>query len=208
MNTWLVLAASPRPHGNSEHAAGLVAACLRGAGLSAEILLLRDHVLAPCTACGLCACLPGECSLDPDRSGQPDAAAAILARLRAAAGLVVAAPVYFYGLPAQFKALVDRSQRYWAAHEDRTDLDRLLHPAQSLRPAYAVLPAGRTRGERLFDGSLLTLRPFLHLLGFSLRDHLPLRGLDAANALAEQPAQLSLLREWALRIAPGAAHVR
>jgi multimeric flavodoxin WrbA len=150
----------------------------------------------------LCAALPGACSLDPERSGKPDDAAALLARLRAAAGLIVAAPVYFYGLPASGKALVDRSQRYWPQARLHAGMGALIktrpHPP---KPAYAILSAGRTRGARLFDGSLLTLRPFFHLLGFHLRDHLPLRGLDAADALAARPDLCARVREWISRVA-------
>lgn len=192
INAWLVLIASPRSRGNSEHAAGLAAACLRAVGLPVEVLRLREHTVAPCTACGLCSTLPGACALDPDRSGRPDDAAAVFACLRAAAGLIVAAPVYFYSVPAPFKALADRSQRYWS----QTDAGR-----QSGKPAYAILSAGRMRGERLFDGSLLTLRSFLPLLGFSLRDHLPLRGLDGADALAGRPDLCDRVRDWTARIA-------
>ena len=201
LKDWLVLAASPR-RGNSEYAAGLLAAGLREAGLSVDTLSLREHTVAPCTACGLCDRLPGECSLDEKRSGRRDDAAAIFERLRAAHGLIVAAPVYFYGLPAPFKALVDRSQRYWK--ESTTDGGEPILPSVPLRPAYALLPAGRVRGERLFDGSLLSLRPFLYLLGFTLRDHLPLRGLDGADALAGRPDELAAVRAWVKRIVPDA----
>jgi len=190
---WVVLAASPRTSGNSEHAAGLASACLRAAELPVDLLLLRDYTIAPCISCGLCSTLPGACALDPDRSGRPDDAAAIFACLRAAAGLVVISPVYFYGLPALFKALVDRSQRYWPQAGIRTD--------QSAKPAYAILPAGRMRGDRLFDGSLLTLRPFLHLLNFRLQDHLPLRGLNAPDALAGRPDLCARVSDWTSRIA-------
>jgi len=199
VNDWAVLAAGPRSRGNSEYAADLAADCLTRAGLPVKLVLLRNCAVAPCVACGLCAALPEACSLDADRSGRPDDAAALFACLRAAAGFIVVAPVYFYGLPAAFKALVDRSQRFWPRAARRAE--------GQYKKAYAILPAGRTGGKRLFDGSLLTLRPFLSLLGFRLHDHLPLRGLDAADALAGRPDACALVRDFALRIAAGAGSV-
>jgi hypothetical protein len=71
------------------------------------------------------------------------------------------------------------------------------------KPAYAILSAGRVRGARLFDGSLLSLRPFLRVLGFRLRDQMLLRGLDSAgtvDALAGRPDLCAGVREWASRI--------
>jgi multimeric flavodoxin WrbA len=174
----LVLCASPR-QGNSEHAARMIVEMLP----EPVLILLRHKNILPCTACGLCGRMPGTCSLD-----RCDDAADVLGQMRAAARVFVVSPVYFYGVPARFKALIDRSQRYWTG---------ALPPQTGLRPAYAVLPAARMRGRRLFTGSLLTLRPFLRLLGFRLRDVLPLPGLEAATSLASHPEYPAAIRQWA-----------
>lgn len=185
---WLALCASPRRHGASAHAVRLLVDCLAERALHAERLHLAEYTIAPCTGCGLCSHQPGCCALDAAQKGTPDDAAMLLARLRAASGLVIAAPVYFYGLPAQFKALIDRSQRYWAAGAGSS--------GRALRPAYAVLPAGRERGERLFEGCLLTLRAFLPLIGFTLVEHLPLRGMDTQTPLPENAELAAHIRAW------------
>jgi multimeric flavodoxin WrbA len=176
----LILCASPR-QGNSEHAARMFMDILP----RPVLLLLRHKTILPCVACGLCGRMPETCPLDPC-----DDAADVLGQMRAAARVFVISPVYFYGVPARFKALIDRSQRYWTG---------ALPPRTGLRPAYAVLPAARTRGERLFTGILLTLRPFLRLLGFRLRDVLPLPGLEAATSLATHPGYPAAIRQWAAR---------
>ncbi len=52
------------------------------------------------------------------------------------------------------------------------------------RPAYAALIAGRPKGERLFDGSLLTLRYFLQPFGLRLEKPLLFLGKDGVGELA------------------------
>ncbi len=189
MTPWLVLSASPRSRGNSEYAATLVTTALREGGALVELVRLYEYTVAPCVACGLCNSAPGACSLDEAFTGRKDHAALLLERLRSAAGVVVVSPVYFYGVPAQFKALIDRSQRYWRFAEDGEDTN--------LKAAYALVLAARTHGERLFDGTLMTLRPFLRLNGFSLTGHLPVRGLDGPEELMGQTEVTAQIRSWA-----------
>lgn len=172
MSRVLVLSGSPRAGGNSDAAADLAAAACGSAGADVLSLRLRDHPVRPCTGCGECAGRPGSCALD----GPDDGAAALFACLARASVLVVTAPVYFYGLPAGLKALVDRCQRFWAQPLQR-----------HRRPAFAVLIGARHRGDRLFEGSLLVLRCVLPVLGFSLRDPLLLRGLEEPDDLRRAP---------------------
>lgn len=91
-----------------------------------------------------------------------------------APALFVVAPIYFYHLPAHFKALIDRLQTFWRMSEAGFPPLAALPP----RPCYPVLIAGRRQGERLFEGSLLTLKQALKALGFTLEEPLLLRGLD------------------------------
>jgi hypothetical protein len=46
------------------------------------------------------------------------------------------------------------------------------------RPAFALLHSGRLKGQRLFAGSILTLRYFLYPFGFRLALVQTLRGMD------------------------------
>jgi hypothetical protein len=100
-----------------------------------------------------------------------DGAEQLFANLEAASGLALCAPVYFYHLPAQAKAWIDRSQsRYLVRRE-------YLHVGPP-RPAWITLVAGRPRGEKLFSGILSTLRYFLEIFHFEITDTVLLRGLD------------------------------
>ncbi len=106
-----------------------------------------------------------------------DASAALFDALRAAPSLVLAAPVYFYHVPAQLKALIDRSQPWWMLR------DVWKEKAPGGRPAQVILVGARPRGKRLFEGSLLTLRYWLGLFGFELAEPLTLYGLEGPDDL-------------------------
>lgn len=203
----LIVAASPRPGGNSDRAADILAeaaavAASGAGGAHPEVVRLRDYGVLPCLGCGHCARHPGICVRDGrDRApGQaPDRAMELFVRLMDAPWVAVAAPIFFYHLPAQLKAWIDRSQRHYLMRQ-RGD------PAVSglaERPAYACLVAGRPRGERLFDGALLTLRYFLDVYNLTLADTVTLRGLDAPGDLEADPGAVRALEDLGRAAAMG-----
>jgi hypothetical protein len=140
------------------------------------VIALREHPVAPCRGCGACAGALHRCPLD--QAG--DAAEALFAALLAAPLAAFAAPIYFYHVPALFKAFIDRAQRHYES--------RLAGggpgPVPVPRPAYPLLVAGRPQGERLFEGTLLTLKYFLRPFGFVPGQPHLARGLDAPGDLA------------------------
>nr|WP_300162349.1 NAD(P)H-dependent oxidoreductase [Solidesulfovibrio sp.] len=191
-----VFLCGPRAGGNSDTAGLTFAAALAQAGLPARVVRLRDERIAPCRGCGVCAG-PGErCPLDRDG----DAAEALFDLIEAAPVAAFAAPIYFYHLPAVFKGFIDRAQRRYAA--------RLAvaarAPSSPARPAHALLVAGRRRGERLFDGSLLTLKYFLWPLSRELAEPCLLRGMDAPGDLAADGAALAAVAAAAREAAASA----
>lgn len=194
MPSLCILACSPRRGGNSDAAARLAAQSAAASGVEVDLIHLRDHKVRPCIACDFCLSHPGMCSLDDP--GQDDAGL-LFSRMQKADGLLLAAPVYFYGPPAQLKALIDRAQRFWALTAEAGD--GIGGPA----PAFALLCAARLQGERLFDASLLIVRCFLRAVGRELTSSLLLRGLDGPRDLDRRPdlaSQAEALGREAARI--------
>ena len=190
MNPALVLMCSPHAGGVSDTLAKSFAAGLEDGGCPAACIALREHPVLPCTGCGACARSPHACVLAPR-----DDAEWLFARFAAAPLVVLASPIFFYALPAGFKAWIDRGQRFWAAFADRPAANTF--PAASPdKPVLALLAAGRPHGEELFSGALRTLRWFLPLLGGRLVDRRCLRGLDSVEDVEKRPGDLSTLREW------------
>ncbi|MEW5725072.1 MAG: flavodoxin family protein [Thermodesulfobacteriota bacterium] len=168
---------SPRQGGNSDL---LLDEFLRGAkeeGAEVRTLYTRRLKIAGCIECGECD-ETGECILRDDM----DEVYPLLIQARR---LVTASPIFFYGLPAQGKALIDRSQALW----NRLRLDPGLR-----RPDGRgfFLGVGATRGQNLFDGALLTVKYFLDAVGLPKGfDSLTFRRVEAKAAIKDHPTALS-----------------
>ena len=101
MSRILVLIGSVRRGGNTEH---LVRAFSEEArkGHEVEVISVADYPIHPCIGCNSCYTSEGHrCILN-------DGMQHVYEKLKQADVLVVASPVYFYGISAQLKALVDR----------------------------------------------------------------------------------------------------
>ena len=96
----LILAGSPRKDGNTEL---LAEAFAKGAveHHHVEIISVRDYKVNPCLGCNACFKTDGICA-------QNDDMAIIYEKMSRADMLVIASPVYFYGISAQLKAVIDR----------------------------------------------------------------------------------------------------
>lgn len=168
---------SPRAGGLTDSLGRLFARGCAGAGAEAESLFLRDYKIRPCIGCNACLAPPHKCPLDANG----DQAEFLFAKMLAAQLNVFLSPIYFYALPAGFKAFIDRGQRFWAMGEN-------VSPPRNGGRALAILAAGRPRGEKLFAGSLLTLKYFLKSFAISLwEDNILLRGLNEPADLAQNP---------------------
>jgi multimeric flavodoxin WrbA len=169
----VAILASPRRGGNSET---LLRRALRHFP-SEKIKTIRaaSLKLSACEACGWCD-TRGKCRIKDDF--QKTSAAILSAR-----AVVVASPIYFYGLPSKFKALIDRSQCLWAR---KYILKKKPPPA---RPAYTIL-VGATKGAKLFDGALLTLKYFYDVYNLRPAGSVLVRNVDEKKAAAANKAAL------------------
>ncbi len=171
----LAISCSPRRGGNSDAAAELFSRGIEAAGGACRTLHLRDHPVSPCVGCGACAKGPAHaCPLAEEDQGGEVFAAVLEASL-----VCLVSPIYFYHVPALFKALIDRGQRFYNARLAGAPEVANLPPKQ----AFPILIAGRKTGERLVEGALLSLKYFLSPLNITLADPLTLRGLDARGDL-------------------------
>ncbi len=182
----MVLGCSPRKEGNSDKAAREIADTLENQGCRVESIFLRDKKILPCMGCRKCETSKNNrCVL-----ASKDDVQEILDKMQASDMVFFCSPIYYYHVPSTFKALIDRGQsvyEVWAARGE---------PGLDLKQACCVLIAGRKKGERLFEGSLLSLKYFLYPLGFALKD-LCLRGIDLREDLAEDQGSREKIREFA-----------
>ncbi|MBP5201091.1 MAG: flavodoxin family protein [Schwartzia sp.] len=101
MSKIVILMGSPRKGGNTDL---LAHAFAEGASAKHEVELIpvADYKIDPCIGCNSCF------SREDHSCFQKDDMAKIYEKMKQADTLVIASPVYFYGISAQLKALVDR----------------------------------------------------------------------------------------------------
>ena len=98
----VVLSGSPRKDANTDT---LVAAFVEGAkssGKNVTVFRTADMKISGCLGCGSCFKETGTCA-------QKDDMIQILDALKSADALVLASPVYFWGVTAQLKLAIDRT---------------------------------------------------------------------------------------------------
>ncbi len=170
---------SPRRKGNT---ATLLAEAVRGArdsGANVEEIVLRDLKLSPCLEVYGCKST-GRCAIQDDFQ-------AVYDKIVASDGLILASPIFFYSVSAHTKILMDRFQSLWVK---KYWIDKTPPGLQSNRRKGLFICVGATRGKKLFDGVLLTVRYFFDVLDMQLFQALTYRGLDFEGDILKHPEYL------------------
>ena len=174
----LGLYGSPRRGGNTEL---LLDEALKGAaaqGARAERIRLCDFRITPCEECLSCF-NDGACVIADDMQG-------IYPRLLEADIVILASPIFFYGITAWAKALVDRCQALWAR---KYVLHDPLLEGEKKRAGFFI-SVGGTKGQRMFDGAILTVRYFFDAFNTNYTGDLLFRGVDACGDIRKSPDAL------------------
>lgn len=106
MKNILIISSSPRKNGNSQM---LCEQFKRGAeekGHTVTLIRLMEKKIGFCRACDGCMRNDGTCVLNDDMEE-------ILKLFQKADVIVLATPVYFYGISAQMKTFIDRTYPIW-----------------------------------------------------------------------------------------------
>jgi multimeric flavodoxin WrbA len=183
---------SPRQGGNSDLLLDQALEGARMAGAQVERLYVRDFNIGGCLECGGCD-QTGSCVI-PDDMDQ------IYPRLLDAEVLFMAAPIFFYGVPAQLKALVDRSQAMWSKR-------RLEKTAEQLKRYDGgrgyMIAVGATKGKTLFDGSQLMAKYFYDALDMSYEGGLFYKGIESKGNVNDHPEILGEAYELGVKAVKG-----
>ena len=168
---------SPRIKSNT---ALLLDSALKGAqkqGAKVEKIVVDKLQIAPCKEYYGCQ-KNGNCVIRDDMDD-------IYPKLLDADRIVVASPMFFYGITSQLKALIDRCQALWA----RKYIIRMKFPRSDRKGAFIAV--GATTGQKLFDGSVLTIKYFFQAVDVAYVDELLIRGMDKKAEIKEHPEFLS-----------------
>ncbi len=184
---------SPRRKGNTAALLKRAVEGAREAGASVDEIVLRDYSISPCLEIYGCK-KDGECVIKDDFQAVRD-------RILACRGLIVATPIFFYTVSAHLKMFMDRCQSLWVKKYwvENTPFNQWTAVRKGL-----VIAAGATKGRKLFDGTLLTMKYFFDVLDMKLWDSLLCRGLDSADDVLGHPDYLDAAyksgREFALSV--------
>jgi len=100
---------------------------------------------------------------------------------------MLASPVFFYTVSAHTKILMDRFQSLWVK---KYWIDETPKGQPNNRRKGLFIAAGATKGQKLFDGILLSLKYFFDVIDMKLWKALLYRGLDFEGDVLKYPEYL------------------
>jgi multimeric flavodoxin WrbA len=173
----LGLAGSARRGGNTETLLDWCLGAARDAGAVVVKFSLCDLDLRGCKACDACR-HTGVCI-------QKDDMELLYPHLRSADSIVIASPIYFQGMPAVPKMVIDRCQPFWALKYVMKQ--PLVEPGQPQRLG-AFLACSGTKLTHAFDGSTLVIKTLWNVLDVVSAGEVLCPGIDHKGEIREQPS--------------------
>ena len=182
----LAIYGSPRRKGNTALLLQNAVAGARNAGAEVEEIVLRDLKMSPCLEIYGCK-KTGRCVIKDDFQKVYD-------QLLACQGLMLASPIFFYTVSAYTKVLMDRCQSLWVK---KYWLEKQPFGQRDFKRKGLFISVGATKGKKLFDGTLLTVRYFFDPLDMELWRSLLYRGLDFEGDVSKAHVTDYDTRFWA-----------
>ena len=171
---------SPRTKGNTALLLKQAVKGAREAGAHVEEIFLRNLKISPCLEIYGCK-TTGRCAIQDDFQNVQDI-------LLASDGIMLASPIFFYTVSAHTKIFMDRCQSLWVK---KYWIDQVLPGKWEPKRKGLFISVGATRGKKLFDGPLLTVKFFLDVLDAELWRSLLYRGLDFEGDVLKHPEYLA-----------------
>lgn len=187
----LGLSGSPRRHANSET---LLDEALRGAseaGAETEKIIASGfRKLHPCVSCGHC--------LKTGRCRVQDEMQEVYPRLDRADGFVVASPIFFMGVSAFLKILIDRCQCYWSR---KYVLGQPVHPEYPHRIRKGLfLATGGHDKPTVFKGAKMTVKSLFDVLDITYMDEYFATKMEAPDDILKVEGALKTVYRMGRRL--------
>jgi multimeric flavodoxin WrbA len=180
----LAFLGSPRKKGNSEILTQALLEGVRQAGGSPEIIRLCDLKISPCISCGGCD-KTGKCVVEDEMTPLYD-------KIIAIDKIIVSSPIFFYGVTAQTKAFIDRTQALWNRKRLlRRKGDWVDNPE---RQGFFISVAA-TKGAKIFEGAILTMKYGYDAMGMQYGGHFLVTGPDKRGDMVKYEQKLAEAQE-------------
>jgi len=170
---------SPRRNGNTAALVRKAVQGARAAGAHVEEVFLRDLTMSPCLEIYGCR-KDGRCVIQDDFGP-------LQKLLLQSNGMILGSPIFFYSVTAHTKILMDRCQSLWVK---KYWIDKVPFNSRTTTRKGIFISVGATRGRRLFDGAMLSVKYFFDVLDMELLPPLLFRGLDMEGDVLEHPDYL------------------
>jgi multimeric flavodoxin WrbA len=175
----LGLLGSARKGGNTDLLLESVIKGAKSAGADIEMVRLSDLKIAPCLNCGGCN-KEGICV-------QKDDMQALFEKLLNYDIVLLASPIYFMGVSAWTKAMIDRTQALWVR---KYRLNKLPNKPRNQRKGVFIAVSGMKK-TTVFDGALLTVKSFFATIHVTYLGDLVFSGIDAKGDIIKHPSALA-----------------
>ncbi len=176
----MALYGSPRQGGNTGLLLDEFIKGAKGEGAAVDRLYIHDVSISPCRGCLACF-QDGRCIIADDMEQ-------IYPRLLAADIVVLASPIFFYGVAGGTKVLIDRAQALWGRKYVLNDPS--LGKEGKKRTGFFI-SVGGTKGPKMFEGAVLTVKYFFDAFNVKYGGELLVRGVDAKGDILKQPQALA-----------------
>ncbi len=170
---------SPRRKGNTSQLLKQAVAGARKHGATVDEFVLRDKKISPCLEIYGCT-KSGSCVIKDDFHQIRDS-------MLGSDGVILASPIFFYTVSAHTKIFMDRCQSLWVK---KYWIEGLPFSRWETKRKGLFISVGATKGKKLFDGALLTVKYFFDVIDASLWKSLLYRGLDFEKDVLEHPDYL------------------
>jgi multimeric flavodoxin WrbA len=185
----IAFSGSPRPGGNTEIMMSEALRPLAEASHDIAVYPLNTLSIRPCQDCGGCN-RSGVCVLTDEMTG-------ISAAIRAADRIILASPIFFYGLSAQAKAMVDRCQPFWC---EKYLLKRPIPAGPRGRKGLLLLVGGMKK-EDASRCAGATAKAFFRTVSVPEHETLSYGGIDGPGDIKKHPTALRDAYEAGIRLA-------
>ena len=180
---------SPRKGGNTDILLDEAISAARAAGADVSSIRCCDLTIAGCVECGGCD-KTGKCVVDDDMQK-------VYPKLYEADAIILASPIFFYGITSHAKALIDRCQAAWC----KRMLDKTPEERRALDSGKGYLICvGATKGKNLFEGAQLVAKYFYDALDMSYEGGVFLNKVEAKGAIKNHPDALKQASELGKRV--------
>lgn len=177
----LGIAGSPRRNGNTDILLRQAMLGAAEAGAETRTVVLSALNINPCRHCDGCLRAGGRCVIEDDMQW-------LHLDLREADGIVLASPIFFMGITAQAKAMIDRCQAIWVI-KHVLKMSVAIPPGKNRKGLF--ISVGGTKVPNLFQPALATVKSWFLTLDVGYFGEVVFSGIDEAGAILRHPTALN-----------------